>query len=661
MYITEKSKLIIRQLLDNLEPVTMTQIAENLNISPRSVRSYMKEVNKILNSLGYTLIKKPGVGVLLVGGKQARKEIYEKLPIEEAYNLNPVLRKNYIIETLLKNRYSYTIQLLADDLQVGKGTIIKDLAEVEKWLDKYRLKLIKKTNYGLSIEGSELDIRNAMGYFNENILNCDKKDLKSGLYCDLDYRINKELFIKLKNMYPNIDIQKIIIILKKAESLIGCSYTENDFFNLISQTSIAIERVKFKKDFKIEEEKKVILKEKVEYGAALWIVEQLNKEFGFNMSEEEACYLTIFMLGSGIQVDLLNCEESLNLLEYKYKELAYEIVQLVSSILEINLVNNEILLKGLALHLKRVINRKKFNMHLKNPLLDQIKKEYTSIFGACWATSNIFEKKTGLLLDEDEVAFIAIHIGGAISRKKNCINVIVVCASGIGTSQLIAGRIERYVQEIIVKDVLPYNHLNEDIYNQAELIISTVPIDNPEKNVVIISSKVNEADIKKIQQVVFKILGSNIVLKSNESVVNLIKEELIILDADCESIEDTIYYASNNLYENGYVTSEFANDVIKREKITSTSVGKGVAIPHSIKGFVIKPGICLIKLKKPIEWHDERVDLVFVLALMFTDVKETKEFFKYFYYLLNNEKVLDDIRFSNDKKSILNIIMKQGE
>lgn len=100
---------------------------------------------------------------------------------------------------------------------------------------------------------------------------------------------------------------------------------------------------------------------------------------------------------------------------------------------------------------------------------------------------------------------------------------------------------------------------------------------------------------------------------------------------------------------------------MRREDITSTSIGKGVAIPHGIHEFVIKPAICIIKLKKPIDWSGDEVDIVFVLALKFSDIQETKDFFKYFYNLLNDERVLGSIRKADKPGKIAKTILGKSE
>src|SRR5699024_11482168 len=57
------------------------------------------------------------------------------------------------------------------------------------------------------------------------------------------------------------------------------------------------------------------------------------------------------------------------------------------------------------------------------------------------------EKHTGTKIDENEVGYLALHIGAAIERRKlksgpkRC---LIVCASGLGTAQLISYKLKSH-------------------------------------------------------------------------------------------------------------------------------------------------------------------------------------------------------------------------
>lgn len=69
--------------------------------------------------------------------------------------------------------------------------------------------------------------------------------------------------------------------------------------------------------------------------------------------------------------------------------------------------------------------------------------------------------------------------------------------------------------------------------------------------------------------------------------------------------DETLYQLVHHIYEAGKIEEEatFYQAIIDREKIVSTGIGMGVAIPHakspSYEQFFIAIGI----LQKPVDWH----------------------------------------------------------
>lgn len=97
----------------------------------------------------------------------------------------------------------------------------------------------------------------------------------------------------------------------------------------------------------------------------------------------------------------------------------------------------------------------------------------------------------------------------------------------------------------------------------------------------------------------------------------------------------------------GYSKIGFYQDILAREKLGSTYVGKGIAIPHSRDIFVNKSKICVVKFKKPITWQGNRLEFIFILCLKFNDVKLIKKFFRNFYSVLQDDEMI--LRMKNIK------------
>ncbi len=94
--------------------------------------------------------------------------------------------------------------------------------------------------------------------------------------------------------------------------------------------------------------------------------------------------------------------------------------------------------------------------------------------------------------------------------------------------------------------------------------------------------------------------------------------KLIKLNLKFSSKEEILSFISDLLYQNGFVKDrkQTYQELVKREKIQSTGIGKGVAIPHLLSPLE-KPVIGFITLKEAVDFEalDERpVDLIFFSA-----------------------------------------------
>jgi fructose-specific PTS system IIA-like component len=79
---------------------------------------------------------------------------------------------------------------------------------------------------------------------------------------------------------------------------------------------------------------------------------------------------------------------------------------------------------------------------------------------------------------------------------------------------------------------------------------------------------------------------------------------MVDLDADCINKEEVIKYISDRLYARRRTQNplELEEDFWRREKIYSTGLGYGFAIPHCKTSHVHANSICVLRLKQPVTW-----------------------------------------------------------
>ena len=638
---------IINMLLNSEQPLTVDYIANTLKVSNKTIRNDLKKAEEYVQQKGVKIIKKPRVGIVLEGPRNKKlelaDEIKKSLDFEEPFS--PEARKNYILKRLFMSKGSVTIKELAEELYVSRITIHKDLQSVEKWLNKFNLKLLKKPNYGIEVVGDEENWRNAVASL--IVLTKEQKELKEFLYNDYTGRIDYRTLMQLKELF-DIDYKQLEKIVSNAESKLKFRFSDEAFISLVIHVAISIERLKHKKDVKLSKAVLNNLKQKDEYVIAQQMAKEIEEKFNVVLSESEIGYIVLHIIGTKMQQNKIE-DVNLELEDEESIELAVimskEIINIAERALSLDLSNDKQLLNGLILHLRPTINRLKYGLTLRNPLLNDIKENYPEIYGVAWMTSVVFEKYLGKKVAEEEIGYIALHLGAAVERAKKPLKALVVCTTGIGTAQLLAARLEKSFKQIEIKDIVSSVSLHESILNDIDIVISTVPIEI-NKPFINISPLLTQNDIKRLDEFIQALNKRS----------NLIDTQLLDVDGIYLKKEDLLNKVCMELHKKGYVKEEYIQDVITREKIASTAIGNGIAIPHGLPEHVNKSVFTVVRLKNPIAWDEEKVDMLFMISLTQSDIAKSRYIFRKLYNKLESPEFVENIKKAKNREEIIKLL-----
>ncbi len=612
---------ISRMLLAAAGPLKIDTIAERLQVSNKTIRNDLSAVTQLMAKHGLQLEKKPGRGVFVAGTTADKLTLVERLrhlPRSLAPD-SPQGRQSYIIKRLLLNGKQMTMQELADELFVSRVTIHKDMTAVEKWLNHYSLLLLSRPNYGVQIEGGEENWRHAVAGLLAELK--ESGELRKILEQENLGRVDHKTLLKLKSLVE-LDYGKLERIVCQAEETTGISFSDEAYTGLIIHIAIAIQRLRQNKDINMPESLLESLRQKPEYPVAKQIADGIETVFSVRVPDSEVGYILLHIVGAKRlqnQTDIvaleLEAEDSLAV------AMAKEIILIAQGVLGIALEEDRQLLNGLVLHLRPTINRVRYGMSLKNPILEEIKETYPDMYGVAWMASRVFDKHLGKRIGDEEIGYIALHIGAAVERNKRLIRVVVVCGSGIGTSQMLAARLNRYFRELEISRVISLSELEREDQMEAELIITTIPLEmlTPAKPVVHISPLLTRADMQRLEAVITELTKGKDKEKTG-GIAMLINKELMVLELDAVNKETAIAQLAEVAWQAGRVTSAscYEMDVLKREQSFSTGIGNGIAIPHGKSAAVKQATIIFGRSKHGIEWgaHDGKpVHMIFMLGV----------------------------------------------
>ena len=502
-------------------------------------------------------------------------------------------RISYIIKRiiLLYNGNTLKIENLADEMYVSLSTIKNDLKEVKNFLKLYNLKIISKHKLGISIEGDK-----------KNLIRCilDSSLKYSNIYV-------QDFFSEFVSLNI-ISIRNEILNKLENESII-C--TDHEFNNMLNYILLYLS-----------------LEDKMEY-----------KEYIQN-------YINYYKDKLSQQDDKIIQDKILNSIDNFIKNL-----KLATSI---DLSKDEIFKKYLCKHIISFCIKNDLNINNQSFIDNDIKIKYPFAFELANIAKTILEKDLNMQIDENELANIAIHIGGALQRTSNndktkVLKTIIVCASGIGTSMIIKAKLEsKFENRLEVLKVIPSYLIDYVEIMDIDFLITTVPIEVKNIPVISISPFLDDKEISMIQK--FLDTGKIYYKLNLEEIFN---EDLFFVDLDFDNKYDVINYMSNKLLESNYIDEEMKNSYIEREKIATTEIGNMVAMPHGAHGKVFKNVIAIGILKDSINWDIGRVRLVVMLCFQKESLLNYDDLFSNIYKRIDSvAKVISICESKNYEKFI---------
>lgn len=637
--LSKRQKDILLHLAKMKKPITSQWMAKELEVSSRTIRNDIKFIQQNLESASFTIESIRGQGYVLNILNQALfTSLLEQLENEHdeisddfADQSSRVL---YMLRRLLLEKNFIKLEDFIDEIYVSMSTIQNDIKLVREILEKYNLKLTNRPHYGSKVEGDEymkrlclsnsLISRNQDAFLGQDTLQLINQDLFEKI---------KEIIIKKVNHYK-IDISDISLENLATHIAIACKRIERGFF-IEQLADILIDEYPFEK---------IVAKE---------IIKEVELFTGLAFPNTETEYIIVHLLGT----KLLHKQELIEFSEFdEVGTIVNDMLERLRTELNWDFSHDDEFIQALTLHIRPAMNRLRYNMNIRNPLLNDIKTKYPVAFEGAVIASNCIKEYLQVEIIEDEIAYIALHIGVALERKKSKRkkkkNALIVCASGVGSAKLLYYRIQNlFEQEIEIVDTINYYNLAMHDLSTIDLIISTIPI--PEDlgvSVTVVNTFLEEKDIDSIKR--------TISLDQNE-IEAYLQPSRVFLQQDLPDKQSVITFLCDKLYKQGLVQQDYVNFVLERESVSPTSFGNLVAIPHPITPVTEETFWTVCTLKRPIVWHDEQmVQFICLLNIKKSSQGDLDHMFKKLISIIENRITVQKLIESKTVEELIEIMEK---
>lgn len=683
------------------EECSLSSFAKHFNVTERTIRSDILKINKFLseNSISPILLEKSGY--LKVKSDFVNFKQYINLQDYYSYKLTKEERIIIASIILISSVDYVTISDIADRLFVSRTTIINDLPSIKSFLQDFSFTLKSKPNKGFLIEGKEKDIRSAIINFSSSFN--DKKEGHS-FFKMLD--MNSSYNYKYSNVVLGIldSVQKEKNIIFSNDALNSLHY----YLNVMIERNLKglyIENRLFKKD----------MPEEI-YEFAFSIIHFISQFCNIEVHESEIHFLAGF-----IKEELPYTSNTVGMREaISIQVETKKLISIISKSIRIDLERDYQLYEKLSGHLISIYSDS-ISEEFDNPLLNDIYTNHHDLVKIIKNNIGDIEKLFGRKLNQTEILYIAIHFLASVERtkrNKKRIDVIIVCNSGIGTSQFVKAKLTS-IFNINIVAAIASNELDSYRNELVDLIISTVPLENPVFDTINVSANLTDEDCARIGDKLCKIqnqktpignsshdneintsdimkiidpilldlapdkaedlsyqIGQGLIPLFNVSENNakqdcpylyeLIEPEFIELDVKCDTWQDAIKAAAKPLLDKNYIDKIYVDSIID----TTLKLGAyyviapGIAAPHAaIENGANKTGMSLVRLAKPIKFYcdkdatpEQKKPIKYIFMMCTSNENEHLLSFFHLLHLLHNTDLITKIDNTDSKEKINHLI-----
>jgi len=630
-----KSRDLLEYFIRHSDQVlTGKELSGRFGISERQVKNYIRHLN------GET---EPNHMIEAVSSNEYRlcENYRDYLHLFPKQEYLPKNRISIIISKLLLSDEPVDIFDLADELYVSRSTIESDLNRIKRMVSQFQLTLHTKNDF-VSLDGGEKEKRKLTGYMINNEQYSDIMSTGNTKYLNEAYQSD---FLKSSLM----------------QIFDECYFTYNDYSlnNIILHLIITIDRLK--RNYELTDVLPSNMVTAIEKKAAVRIASLIEENFDVKFTDSEMVNLALFLSCNLSTVDY-NFVNSKNLGTYINAEsmkLTCSIMEMMKEYYDIDEFD-DIFITRFGLHISNLLKRLSNHYSVRNPITDELMLTYPLIYEIAVSAADTIHRETGYIIEKDEIALIALHIGSFLEnnqKNKNKLSAVYVYSNYHNFYQYNIERIQKQFQDSlnIRYRILVDDYLNSNV--EADIVISECSM--PDQDITAVSPFVTEEELSVISAKMKAITKQKENKEFQESFAYMFHENMFFCDLTGADAFEVFRKILKKIEPLNYFQPSFTEDVLHREKLSSTCFHNGVAIPHSISQHVTRSFISFTCFEKGQVWNGETVYLVIAIGIAYRERKIFRYVFNQLIHIFTNKASVFSISKCKDYNDIVKIVEEQ--
>ena len=639
---------MIRHLASSRSEMTLQSLADQFEVSQRTVRNDLKEINGFLAEQGLSELQLKNGGHIVKG--EDFDGVLQHLDTQDyyTYRLSREERVQIASAMLVNSARFLTLGAIADNLFVSRATIIGDLDHIKDNIRDHGMEVTSHPNKGLLVEGSETDKRTfLMSVLENSTLNDDRTALGGA-----GITVQEGDAITLRKILSEQCKQHRLYL------------SDRSFAHVLRYLGVMIARNQQGAYMEPQDRR-----DSENMTFAQDILRSVSQYCNVVTTEEEVAALC-----SQLDRCRFDRRENFDVEDIRIQLLTREFIRQLSAELGVDLNDDYDFFENLSNHLQSTLATDG-SMFREDPNLTEVAETHPDVMEAVEHNLPLLKDYSPREITHPEFIYIVIHVCAALERKKNreiAFHVIVACHAGIGTSQLLLEKLKKNFNFQVV-DVIAAYEADQIDPSRAEFVISTVPLKNCPLDHVVVSPIFTDEDYLRIGNKLDSLRNSrNLPDHIEERAVNakgvleaiapIVKDALpgeeglellrqlrravrryfrekqesddeitapylhqllpvshIRLDVECADWKEAIREAAKTLLEEGYIEERYIDAMIANTEENGPYyvLSKGFALPHEgLEAGSFRVGMSLIRLREPVVFDADELDPIEFVCVM---------------------------------------------
>lgn len=625
-----RNYLILKYLKEVEDYVTSETLSALCNVSTKTILKDIQLLNDDMKISHNHIEVKPSHGIkLIINNIDEFVNLCNSYrPFQDYFVLSVTEREDWIQKYLIESNQWIKAENLCEKLYISPSVLSQNLKSVRKNLKEYDLKLIQKPHYGMKVDGREFNKRLCLSAIYISYI--DQREDFPGTQFNED---ELQLIQQITNIVDDILVEFKI------------SMSEVSVQNFIIDIFVSLKRIKAGILLKTSEDMVVDIARWTDTVPAIELAKKLQEQTGIEIKDQEIASFSIHLASKRI---IRQFNESIHriILDFDVTKIVDSMLYDIKEKWNIDFHHDKELIDQLVLHLIPLEVRSRYNVVLRNPLIDKIKQQNILAYQLAVVACNQLFDYHGNFLSDEEIGYIALHINLALLRKRinDKKNILVMCGVGRGTSRTLAYQIKemygKYINEIHTVDYVGFKKYD---FTNINLVISSIPIKyNIPVSKIEVNYFLNDTDKKRIKS----FLDDQEVFHMS----NYIEKDMILKNINVKTKEEAITFLIRTTLNDTSISKEIiaSNDVGNYELENMVAILSYYNPKYPTKVII---GI----LSKPILWNKKKVQLIIISLIGDNISSKILDLYKELSYLAQSPTHLKRILKKQNYNEILHV------